>query len=73
MDFGISGKVALVTAGSKGLGRASAAALAAEGVKVVTCARGEETLRRDQKPPSGSASGEVHAIAGDVSDPAVPL
>ena len=31
MDFGLAGKVALVAAASKGLGRASAAALAAEG------------------------------------------
>ena len=34
MDLGIAGRVALVTAGSKGLGRASALALAQEGVKV---------------------------------------
>jgi 3-oxoacyl-[acyl-carrier protein] reductase len=71
MDFGISGKVALVTAGSKGLGRASAAALAAEGVKVVICARGEETLRSTEA-AIRSAGGEVHAIPADVTDPAAP-
>ena len=45
MDLGIRGKVALVAASSKGLGRASAEALAAEGVDLVLCARGEEALR----------------------------
>jgi 3-oxoacyl-[acyl-carrier protein] reductase len=71
MDFGISGKVALVTAGSKGLGRASAAALAAEGVRVVICARGEETLRATEA-AIRSDGGEVHAIPADVTDPAAP-
>ncbi|TML62952.1 MAG: SDR family NAD(P)-dependent oxidoreductase, partial [Actinobacteria bacterium] len=41
MDLGIDGKVALVTAASKGLGRASALALSEAGAKVVICARGE--------------------------------
>lgn len=45
MDLGIRGKVAIVAASSKGLGRASAEALAAEGVDLVLCARGEEALR----------------------------
>ena len=45
MDLGIRGKVALVAASSRGLGRASAEALAAEGVDLVLCARGETALR----------------------------
>lgn len=44
MDLGIEGRVALVTGASRGLGRASAEALAIEGAKVVVCARGEESL-----------------------------
>ena len=44
MDLGIEGRVALVTASSRGLGRASAEALAAEGVRVVVTARGAEGL-----------------------------
>ncbi len=71
MDLGISGKVALVTAGSKGLGRASAAALAAEGAKVVICARTEEPLRATEA-AIRSDGGEVHAIIADVTDPAAP-
>jgi 3-oxoacyl-[acyl-carrier protein] reductase len=71
MDFGITGKVALVTASSKGLGRASAAALAAEGARVVICARGEEALRATEA-AIRSEGGEVHAISADVTDPAAP-
>ena len=44
MDLGLSQKVAIVCAASKGLGRASAMALAREGVNVVICARNEQEL-----------------------------
>ena len=71
MDLGIAGKVALVTASSKGLGRASAEALAAEGAKVVICARGEEALREVES-AIRSAGGSVHAVVADVSSPDQP-
>lgn len=71
MDLGIKGKVALVTAGSKGLGRASAIAIAIEGVRVVVSARGEEALRATED-AIRAAGGEVTAIPGDVTDPATP-
>ena len=44
MDLGLSQKVAIVCAASKGLGRACATMLAHEGVNVVVCARNEQTL-----------------------------
>ncbi len=44
MDLGIRGKVAMVAAGSKGLGRAAALALAGEGCAVSICGRGTEAL-----------------------------
>ena len=44
MDMGLSQKVAIVCAASKGLGRASAMALAREGAHVVICARNEQEL-----------------------------
>ncbi len=44
MDLGIRGRVAMVAAGSKGLGRATALALAAEGCAVSICGRGTEAL-----------------------------
>ena len=44
MDLGLNGKVALVAASSKGLGKASALALAREGAQVTICARTEAEL-----------------------------
>ena len=66
MDLGIAGRVALVTASSKGLGRASAEALAAEGASVVITARGEEALAATAA-SIRAAGGEVHAVVADVT------
>ena len=44
MDLGIAGKRAVVAAASKGLGFASAQALAAEGVRVAICGRDQSTV-----------------------------
>jgi 3-oxoacyl-[acyl-carrier protein] reductase len=44
MDLGLKGRVALVAAGSKGLGRAVALELAAEGARVAICARGRAAI-----------------------------
>ena len=44
MDLGIAGRIAIVTGGSRGLGRQSALALAREGCKVAICARSKEEL-----------------------------
>ena len=68
MDLGVAGKVALVTAASKGLGRASAQALSEEGASVVICARGEDAL----KAAAAAMPGEVHAVVADVTRPEVP-
>jgi 3-oxoacyl-[acyl-carrier protein] reductase len=71
VDLGIEGRVALVTAGSKGLGRASALALAGEGAKVAICARGEEALRATEADIKALGA-EVLAIVADITDPAAP-
>jgi 3-oxoacyl-[acyl-carrier protein] reductase len=70
MDLGIGGKVALVTAASKGLGRAAAAALRAEGVDLVICARGKKAL--DETVAAIGGSDHVAALVEDVTDPAAP-
>ena len=68
MDLGLRGKVALVTASSKGLGRATAQALSEEGAKVVMCARDKAPLVEAAE----AMPGETLAIPADVTDPAAP-
>jgi 3-oxoacyl-[acyl-carrier protein] reductase len=46
MDLGLTGKTAIVTGGSRGLGFAAAQALIAEGANLVVCARGAEALEQ---------------------------
>ncbi len=46
LDLGLTGKVAIVTGGSEGLGRATAMRFAAEGCHVVICARRKDVLER---------------------------
>ena len=46
MDLGIAGKVALVTAGTRGIGLGIAIALAAEGVRVAVAARTEADVKK---------------------------
>ena len=64
MDFGLAGRRALVTGASSGLGLSSAAALVAEGVRVVMVARDADRLGR----AAASVEGDVHVLPGDVSD-----
>jgi 3-oxoacyl-[acyl-carrier protein] reductase len=71
VDLGIEGKVALVTASSRGLGKASAMALAAEGVRVVITARGEESLAKAEEELQ-LAGADVFAVSVDVTRPDSP-
>ncbi|WP_419162184.1 SDR family oxidoreductase [Candidatus Palauibacter sp.] len=69
MDFGLAGRVALVAASSKGLGRAVAEELAAEGAHLVMCARGEEALAEAVASADVCGPGDVLSVPTDLSDP----
>ncbi len=69
MDLGLTGKVAVITGGSRGLGLAAAKALIAEGAHVVICARGEEQLQKSAKEIQvlAASAARVATVAADVS------
>ena len=66
MDLGLRGKVALVAAASRGLGRAIAEALADEGAVLGICARGAERLH-EARDALAARGAQVHAMVADVS------
>src|SRR5438067_6516312 len=66
MDLGLKDKVAIITGSSRGLGKASAAALAREGASVVLNARTEATLQQTANEIK-QEGGTVTTVAADVS------
>ena len=68
MDLGLKGQRAVVTGGSRGIGKAAARELAAEGARVVIAARHEEPLRRAVGELTAETGGELHAIGCDTAD-----
>jgi 3-oxoacyl-[acyl-carrier protein] reductase len=66
VDLGLTNRVALVAAGSKGLGRAVAEELGAEGAAVVICARGREGLNQACQEMAGRGL-RVHGVVADVA------
>ena len=67
MDLGLQDKVAIVMAASKGLGRASASALAAEGAWVTIGARGSEALEQTAREIQQATGSRVLAVPADVT------
>ena len=68
MELGISGKVAIVTGGSQGIGKAIAIQLAAEGVRTVIAARKVENLKRAAAEIASATKGEVLPVQADVAN-----
>src|SRR2546427_665592 len=69
MDLGLKGQVALVTGGSKGIGKAVARGLAQEGVRVAICARSKASLEAAAQELGKATGAEVFAVAGDLTRP----
>ncbi|MSQ14978.1 MAG: SDR family oxidoreductase [Dehalococcoidia bacterium] len=67
-DLGLTDKVAVITGGSNGIGKATALALAREGAAVAVCARGEEALEEAAREVRAATEGRVLAVRADVSN-----
>jgi 3-oxoacyl-[acyl-carrier protein] reductase len=70
MDFGLKGRVAIVGASSRGLGKACALELARDGAAVVICAREEETLQGTAAEIRAGSGAEVLPIVADLTQDA---
>jgi 3-oxoacyl-[acyl-carrier protein] reductase len=67
MDLGLAGRTAVVAASSRGLGRASALAIAREGARVVICARNQAELDSAAELIRADCGAEVLAVAADLA------
>ncbi len=72
MDLGLQSKIALVTGASRGLGYATARALAAEGCRVAINSTNPERLNKAVETIRDETGAEVIGLPGDVTDPKVP-
>ena len=67
MDLQLAGKVAVVTGGSRGIGRRIAQRFAEEGAKVAICGRGEDDVARAAE-ELRQVGTDVFGLAGDITD-----
>ncbi len=70
MDLGLTGKVAIITGGSEGIGFASALSLSREGARVAIAARRQDVLEAAAERIRRETGGEVLAVTADVRDEA---
>ncbi|MFC2949178.1 SDR family NAD(P)-dependent oxidoreductase [Virgibacillus sediminis] len=70
MDLQLKGKRALVTGGSRGIGKAIARALAMEGVDCTICSRNEESIKETAAELEKETGRNIYPIAADMGDPA---
>lgn len=66
MDMGIKGRVAIVTGGSRGIGRETARQFLEEGARVMICGRNNETLEKTRAELAKETGGEIHATVADM-------
>jgi 3-oxoacyl-[acyl-carrier protein] reductase len=70
MDLGLSGKTAIITGGSKGIGRAAALRFVQEGASVLVCARGQDALEETAGAARKAAEGaRVVTVPADLTRP----
>jgi NAD(P)-dependent dehydrogenase (short-subunit alcohol dehydrogenase family) len=69
MDLGLQGKVAVVTGGSEGIGRATARSLGREGVAVIICARRADVLDRAAQDVAEDTGAQIVPVPADVTQP----
>lgn len=69
MDLGIRGRVAIVTGGSRGIGRETVREFLEAGVKVMTCARNAAQLEATREELARQTGGEVHSVVADMTKP----
>jgi 3-oxoacyl-[acyl-carrier protein] reductase len=70
VDLGLADKVAIITGGSEGIGKAAAHRMAAEGARVVIVARRPDVLEAAAKDIEAATKGVVLPVQGDVTEPA---
>ena len=68
MDLKLAGKTALVTGGSKGIGRAAAEVLAGEGCNVIMVSRSSDALAAAKSAIAQKSNVRVDTVAADLSD-----
>lgn len=69
MDLGIKGRSAIVTGGSRGIGRETARQFLEEGARVLICGRNADSLERTRSELAQATGGEIHAVVADMSKP----
>ena len=69
MNLELTGKVAVIGGASKGLGRACAEVLAAEGARLALCSRSQPELEKTAREIHDATGAEVLAFAGDLDRP----
>ena len=67
MDLGLSGKAAVVAGSTKGIGRATALALAREGMRVVVSGREQDASEKTAREIAGETGSQVKGVGADVA------